>query len=69
MTIIANCLSMGEALHLQMALEAAGIPPFIPDETTATLAPHHFLAGGGVRLQVADEHATGARKLVAEARR
>ncbi len=66
MTTIANCFDVNEALRLQVMLEAAGIPSFIPDETMAGIAPHHFQTNSGVRLQVADEHAVAAQKVVAE---
>ena len=66
MTTIANCFDMNEALGLQMLLESAGIPSFIPDETMAAVAPHHFLTTSGVRLQVADEDMIEAQKIIAE---
>ena len=66
MTTIANCFDLNQALRLKTILESAGIPSFIPDETMAGLAPHHFLTSSGVRLQVADEHAVEAQKIVAE---
>jgi hypothetical protein len=66
MTTIANCSDMNEALGLQMLLESAGIPSFIPDETMAAVAPHHFLTTSGVRLQVADEDMIEAQKIIAE---
>jgi len=68
MTTIAKCFDVNEALRLKMLLESAGIPSFIPDETTATIAPHHFLSSSGVRLQVADEHIAAAQKVLAEER-
>lgn len=57
MITIANCFDIIEANRLRMALESAGIPVFIPDEMTASIAPHHFLTGSGIRIQVAEEHA------------
>ena len=68
MTTIANCSDVNEALRLKMVLESAGIPSFIPDETMAGVAPHHFLTSSGVRLQVADEHAAEARKILIDKR-
>jgi len=65
MITIANCFDLNEALRLQMILESAGISSFIPDETMAAVAPHHFLTNSGVRLQVADEDAAEAQKIVA----
>ena len=64
MTTVANCYDLQDALRLKGSLEAAGIPAFIPDEATASLAPHHFLTASGVRLQVADEHAAEARRII-----
>lgn len=66
MITIANCFNLNSAQHLRMVLESAGIPSFIPDETTAGVAPHHFLTASGVRLQVAEEHAEEARQIVKE---
>lgn len=64
MTTIANCSNLLEAQQLQSVLEAADIPSFIPDEMTAGIAPHHFLGSAGIRLQVAEEFAEEARKLI-----
>jgi hypothetical protein len=47
-----------------MALESAGIPSFIPDEISAGVAPNLFLTTTGVRLQVAEEHAEEALKII-----
>jgi hypothetical protein len=63
MVTIANCFDIVEANRLKMALQSAGIPAFIPDEMTASIAPH-FFTGSGVRLQVADEYEAEARKVV-----
>mgnify|MGYP000287327125 CR=1 FL=1 len=65
MTTIAHCMNLDEAQRLLAALEAEGIPAFIPDESTAAWAPHHFLTASGVRVQVADEHTAAAQRLVA----
>ena len=52
-----------------MALQAAEIPPFIPDEFTAQNAPCYFTGRSvGVRLQVAEEHAAKAQAVLEEAR-
>lgn len=69
MITIANCFDITEANRLRMALESAGIPAFIPDEMTASLAPHHFLTSSGIRLQVADEHAAEALKIIKDERK
>jgi hypothetical protein len=66
MTTIANCFDLSGALSLQMLLESAGIPSFIPDEMAAGIAPFQFFTASGVRVQVADEHAEEARKIIAE---
>jgi hypothetical protein len=48
-----------------MALDAADIPSFIPDEATAQNAPYFFIAtSSGVRLQVAEEDVENARKII-----
>jgi hypothetical protein len=65
MKTIANCPNIFEAHRLQTALEASGIPSFIPDETMAGIAPHYFLgSASGVRLQVAEEHEAEAQKII-----
>jgi hypothetical protein len=66
MTTIANCFDVNEALRLKMKLESAGISSFIPDEITAAVAPYQFFTSSGVRLQVADQDAVVARRLIAE---
>jgi hypothetical protein len=69
MTTVANCYNLTEALQLQMFLEAAGIASFIPDENTASVAPHHFLTNSGVRLQVSEDDAAEALQLIAETKK
>ena len=69
MTTVAECYDIQEAQRLQMALDAADIPSFIPDEFTAQNAPWQFVgSSSGVRLQVAEEHAAKAREIIQEAR-
>jgi Putative prokaryotic signal transducing protein len=69
MTTVAECYDIQEAQRLQMALGAADIPSFIPDEFTAQNAPWYFIgSGSGVRLQVADEHVGQARQIIEQAR-
>jgi len=69
MITIANCFDLNEALRLQMLLEAAGIPSFIPDEIMASIEPNLFLtSNSGVRLQVPPGHAHEAQRLLAEER-
>ena len=69
MITVAECYDIQEAQRLQIALGAAGITSFIPDEFTAQNAPWQFVgSSSGVRLQVADEDATKAREIIYEAR-
>lgn len=69
MTTVAECYDIQEAQRLQMALGAAGIPSFIPDEFSAQNAPFQFVgSGSGVRVQVAEEHAEEALRVIADAR-
>lgn len=62
---ITYCFDIIEANRFRMALESAGIPVFIPDEMTATAAPH-FLGTNGIRVQVPEEHEAQARQIVDE---
>ncbi len=66
MTTIANCGTLDQALRVRLALDSAGIPSFIPDESSATLAPHHFFTPSGVRIQVPDDRAEEARRVLAD---
>jgi hypothetical protein len=69
MITVASCYDIQEALKLQMALWAADIPSFIPDEATAQNAPYFFIgSGAGVRLQVAEEHVSEAQQIINNAR-
>ncbi len=65
MITIATCPGLDQAFLVKMALGAAGIDSFIPDENSATMAPHYFFASG-VRVQVAEEDVEAARKILAE---
>jgi hypothetical protein len=65
---VANCYDVQEAMRMKLALEAAGIPAFIPDELTAGIAPFHFMTSSGVRVQVAADRLDEARRIVAEVR-
>jgi hypothetical protein len=65
MVIIAKCFDIIEANRLKMLLEAEGIPAFIQDEMTASIASPLFL-GSGIRLQIPDEHEAKARKIIEE---
>lgn len=65
MTTLVTCSNPAEAMLLKSLLEANEIPAFVPDELTAQSAPH--FTGSGIHIQVADEHAETARKILAEA--
>lgn len=66
MITVATCNDPMRAQLLKSALEAAGIPVFLPNEHSAQTMPHLILAMGGVPLQVPDEHEESARRLIAE---
>lgn len=52
-----------------MALGAADILSFIPDEATAMNVPYFFIGtGAGVRLQVEEEYVSAARQIINNAR-
>ena len=69
MITVAECYDIQEAQRLQIALGAAGIASFIPDEFTAQNAPWQFVgSSSGVRLQVAEEDAAQARQIIEQAR-
>ena len=65
MTTVTTCSNPAEAMLLKSLLEANGIPAFVPDELSAQTAPN--FAGSGLHLQVADEHAETAQKVLQEA--
>ena len=69
MKTVANCANLGEAQTLKMILESEGVESFIPDELTASIAPHHFFTSSGVRLQVADEKADEAVTIIEDVRK
>ena len=57
--------TIGEARVAAGLLEAAGIESFVPDETTAGVAPHLSDALGGYRLQVPRAEVARAREVLA----
>lgn len=65
MTTITTCGDLQQALLLKSILEGSGIAAFVPDELTAQNAPPYMWATGGIRVQVAEEHADAARKVLA----
>ena len=64
MTNVAECSSVDEALVLRSLLEDCGIQAYVPDELTVTYRGQP----GGFRLQVADEDAEAAKKIIAGAK-
>ena len=64
MTNVAECSSVDEALVLRSLLEDCGIQAYVPDELTVTYRGQP----GGFRLQVADEDAEAAKKILAGAK-
>ncbi len=63
MTTIATCSSIDEAQLIKSLLDAAGIAAFLPEEMTANSAPQ-LVFGSGVRVQVEDEDAPEARRII-----
>jgi hypothetical protein len=63
MTTIATCSNIAEAELLKSVLDNAGIAAFLPEETTAYTAPQLVFASG-LRVQVEDEDAATARKIL-----
>lgn len=66
MTTVTNCSNLAEAQLLKALLDGAGLPAFVPDELTANSAPQ-LLFGAGIRVQVEDEDAAEARRIIAAA--
>jgi hypothetical protein len=64
MKTVAQCSSVDEALLLRSVLEASGIRSSVPDELSVTFRGQ----AGGVRLQVDDEDAEEAARILASAR-
>jgi len=65
MTTIDHCSSVSEAMLKKSLLEGSGIRAWVPDELTSQVAPPYLFAGSGVRLQVEDEDADEARRVLA----
>lgn len=65
MTTVATCSNPAEAMLLKSLLEANDITAYVPDELTAQSAPH--FSGSGIRVQVDDEHAVSAKRILDEA--
>ena len=65
MTTVATCSNPAEAMLLKSLLEANEITAYVPDELTAQSAPH--FSGSGIRVQVEDQHAEIAKRILEEA--
>jgi hypothetical protein len=65
MTTVVTCSNPAEAMLLKSLLEANEIPAYVPQELT-TQAALDF-AGSGIRVQVDDENAAAAKKILEEA--
>jgi hypothetical protein len=60
-TTVAECSSVDEAMLLRSMLEGCGVRSYIPDELTVTFRGQ----AGGVRLQVEDDDAEEAARILA----
>ena len=66
MTTIATCQRLIEAQILQPTLGGSGIKAYLPEELTALTSGNAYsYAIGGLRVQVEDEDADAARKVLA----
>ncbi len=65
MTTVATCSNPAEAMLLKSVLEANNIAAYVPGELTAQASPD--FSGAGIRVEVEDEHAEEAKRLLAEA--
>ena len=65
MTTVATCSNPAEAMLLKSLLQANDIEAYVPDELTAQSAPH--FSGSGIRVQVAEQHAEAAKRILEEA--
>jgi len=65
MTTVATCSNPAEAMLLKSVLEANNIAAYVPGELTAQASPD--FSGAGIRVEVEDEHAEEALRLLAEA--
>ncbi len=62
MTTVAECANVDEAGVVRSLLADCGVQAFIPDELTVSYPP----IIGSIRVQVADEDAESARKILAD---
>ena len=65
MITVATCSNPAEAMLLKSLLEANDIEAYVPDELTAQSAPH--FSGSGIRVQVEEQHAEAAKRILDEA--
>jgi len=65
MITITTCGDLQQALLVKSILEGSGIAAFVPDELTAQNAPPYLWATGGIRVQVGEDQADAARKVLA----
>lgn len=65
MITVATCSNPAEAMLLKSLLEANDITAYVPDELTAQSAPH--FSGSGLRVQVEEQHADAAKRILEEA--
>jgi hypothetical protein len=66
MTTLTTCSNIAEAELLKSLLDASGIKAYLPEELTANAAPQ-LLFSQGIRLQVEDEDADVARRVITAA--
>jgi hypothetical protein len=65
MITIATCSNPAEAMLIKSLLEANELEVYVPDELTSQTAVHY--SGSGIHVQVDDEDADAARRILAEA--
>lgn len=65
MITVATCSNPAEAMLLKSLLQANDIEAYVPDELTAQSAPH--FSGSGIRVQVQEQHAEAAKRILDEA--
>ena len=65
MKTVAECSSADEALVLRSLLEDCGLHPYLPDELTVTFRGQ----AGGLRVQVSEEDAEAAVRIIEGARK
>jgi hypothetical protein len=63
-TTVAECSSVDEALLMRSLLDDCGIVSFVPEELSVTFRG----LVGGIHVQVAEEDAEEARKILAQPR-